>query len=927
MSELISIAFLIIGLIAIVPIVLWMRISGTQRELASQREEIEELRRALAKLERRSVAAAPVVVQAPAPPPPKPAPVAEVVAVTPPPPPLPDPPSIPLPVVPRPPDKIAAPIPAAAPVFEQPSPPRWREWLGDQEWESLVGGNLLNKIGALVLVVGIALFLGYSFQRVGPAGRAAAGLLLSGALLGGGLWFERRSRLPIFANGLVGAGWAGLYVTTYAMGALDATRVIQNPLTASALLLLVGAAMVGHSLRYRRQAATAVAYFTAFAALAVTPSTPFAVIALIPLAGSLLYLAHRLDWYAMSLFGLAATYGTLISRGSSGSALFPTQALFLLYWLMFEVFDILRAHKRVTEPEAVALVFPVNALLFLALSYTKWNAAAPTELYQLAAGGAVLFMASAAARTMVRPVAAETTLADRITGGSFEGPVTVSAVLAALAILDKVPGIWSSAALATEAQVLYLAGGRLGWRYLEWLGAAAFAASLERMADKGTGSTPVLGHSIHNITPVAGLHAGCFLFNRLAQGWGARVFGYLAAALMTLAVGLESPNHFAGFFILALAGVLLEYGLRRGLDDFRHQGYGVAIAGLLVILFGELLEVKKFAPWQVWTGLAGAAALCLGGSARLFARDQLVSRLAAGAGAILTMAATWVFLPDVGVAMAWMALALGLSLVPGFTWHTQAVAAAVFARLFFANFTNVGHTAFLSHRLLSTAPIIAAFYYFWRRFDWRAANWAGMISLFVLLRFEMGRVFAVIGWAVLALLLLEASRRLSWRDFRYQSYGVAALTFLRAWSTNFSDPADIGGLPGRLLTAGVVIALFHATQLTAPRSDSQSRGLFGLFGVALLSLLLFHEVSGGLLTVAWGMQGVLLLAAGFPLRERFLRLPGLALLLGCILKLFLYDLRNLESFYRILSFIALGVILLAVSWVYTRFRDRIGEYL
>src|SRR5262249_28298515 len=95
----------------------------------------------------------------------------------------------------------------------------------------------------------------------------------------------------------------------------------------------------------------------------------------------------------------------------------------------------------------------------------------------------------------------------------------------------------------------------------------------------------------------------------------------------------------------------------------------------------------------------------------------------------------------------------------------------------------------------------------------------------------------------------------------------------------------------------------------------------------LLTGLLYHEVSGSLLTVAWSLEGVVLMIAGFPLRDRILRLSGLALFLICILKLFLYDLRQLETGYRILSFIALGVILMAVSWIYTRFRDRIQQYL
>ena len=95
----------------------------------------------------------------------------------------------------------------------------------------------------------------------------------------------------------------------------------------------------------------------------------------------------------------------------------------------------------------------------------------------------------------------------------------------------------------------------------------------------------------------------------------------------------------------------------------------------------------------------------------------------------------------------------------------------------------------------------------------------------------------------------------------------------------------------------------------------------------LLAVLLFYEVSGGVLTMAWGAEALALLAAGFPLRDRFQRLSGLALFLVCVLKLFLYDLRELQTVNRILSFIVLGAILVGVSWIYTRFRDRIQRYL
>ena len=129
-----------------------------------------------------------------------------------------------------------------------------------------------------------------------------------------------------------------------------------------------------------------------------------------------------------------------------------------------------------------------------------------------------------------------------------------------------------------------------------------------------------------------------------------------------------------------------------------------------------------------------------------------------------------------------------------------------------------------------------------------------------------------------------------------------------------------------------MIASFYCAQLLAPRNarenaERYARAFYSLLASLLLAILLFYEVSGGTLTMAWAAEALALLGAGFPLRDRVQRLSGLALFMICVLKLFLYDLRELETVNRILSFIVLGLILVGVSWMYTRFRDRIQRYL
>src|ERR1035441_4901213 len=332
----------------------------------------------------------------------------------PPPPPIvqrPEPPPaelrVPPPVVEPP--QPAAPPPAPVPPlpdvfvrsFQPPAEPVHRT---SEEWEALIGGNWVNKIGVFVAVIGIALLLNYAYTQLGAAGRVALSLGASLAMLVAGVVFERREKYRTFSYGLLGGGWAALYTTVYAMYAIPAAKVLDNALVATVLLPAVPAGMIVPSLKYRSQTVPGLAYFLAFVTLAIADVTTFAVIMLIPLVASLLYIAYRNQWTHFALFGLVATYitcglhkdagsplrlpqgrSTYITCGlhkDAGSPLWQTQALFLIYWLIFEAFDLLRA-----DPWLV----PLNALGFLALSTGKWSHSAPDDIWQLAAGAAALY--------------------------------------------------------------------------------------------------------------------------------------------------------------------------------------------------------------------------------------------------------------------------------------------------------------------------------------------------------------------------------------------------------------------------------------------------------------------------------------------------------------------------------------------------------
>jgi uncharacterized membrane protein len=66
------------------------------------------------------------------------------------------------------------------------------------------------------------------------------------------------------------------------------------------------------------------------------------------------------------------------------------------------------------------------------------------------------------------------------------------------------------------------------------------------------------------------------------------------------------------------------------------------------------------------------------------------------------------------------------------------------------------------------------------------------------------------------------------------------------------------------------------------------------------------------------LYGAALLAVGFWKRSSFIRWQALVLLVFTIAKAFLYDLRDLSQGYRVLSFLGLGALLMAVSFAYQK---------
>jgi uncharacterized membrane protein len=95
----------------------------------------------------------------------------------------------------------------------------------------------------------------------------------------------------------------------------------------------------------------------------------------------------------------------------------------------------------------------------------------------------------------------------------------------------------------------------------------------------------------------------------------------------------------------------------------------------------------------------------------------------------------------------------------------------------------------------------------------------------------------------------------------------------------------------------------------------------------LLWKLVAESTQGFLITISWSVLGSLVLAAGFALRERSYRLLGLVILAASVGRIFLVDVWQLDTIYRILSFLVLGVLLLAAGFVYNRFAGVLRKWI
>jgi uncharacterized membrane protein len=234
---------------------------------------------------------------------------------------------------------------------------------------------------------------------------------------------------------------------------------------------------------------------------------------------------------------------------------------------------------------------------------------------------------------------------------------------------------------------------------------------------------------------------------------------------------------------------------------------------------------------------------------------------------------------------------------------------------------------------------------------------AGAVLAFVTVAIplQLEKQWITIGWALLAAALAWLYGRIPHRGLLWWTLGLAAAVFVRL-SLNpavltYHPRADVPVwnwyLYTYLVAAGALLVAGRFLGRTDDRLSSGGGGLPRLSVLTnaaagiLLFLLLNIEIAdyfstgptltfsflsgqatlaeGLTYTLGWGIFALGLLVTGIVARSRGTRIAAIALLLGTVLKGFLFDLASLGGLYRVASFVGLAVCLAAVAVLIQRF--------
>ena len=375
-----------------------------------------------------------------------------------------------------------------------------------------------------------------------------------------------------------------------------------------------------------------------------------------------------------------------------------------------------------------------------------------------------------------------------------------------------------------------------------------------------------------------------------------------AAWLVHFALGNQTlPPWWNSISLLAITLGLSHWWQKQKILELRSQLglfwqglYAVAIIGVLYIW----LSTKFDAPhWLVWSGLLGVAMTAYG----VFTRAWLLA--AFGQTFILVSGAQFVL-------QLWQGKP---------QWYFPLAPVAALGLLSFATVKWFERKPDASERVSQPLLQIAMLY-----------RWVGLVmSIWWVCEYIPARERI---W-LLALLGLWVFLWAGWQRNREAllfsaAYTVTALALF--WLPLIETQKVY--LPN-LLVILILLAQRQLARRLPERYNLDSRVHGAVIIVGGLSLWLFlsrwvlQNASGFYLTASWSALALALFICGIVLRERVYRWLGLGILACALGRVVVFDVWKLETLYRILSFMALGIVLLVLGFIYNKYQEKLKEWL
>jgi uncharacterized membrane protein len=242
--------------------------------------------------------------------------------------------------------------------------------------EDFIGGNLLNKIGIGILIIGIGIFVKYAIDKdwIGPIGRVLVGLLCGGILTG--LAHKLRNSYKSFSSVLLGGGIVVFY---FSVAIAHHLYGLFGQEAAFALMCGITGATVFFSIAYNRQEIAVLALLGSFA-------TPFLVSNgegnyvvlfsyLLIVNIGMLVLAWFKDWTLVRLLGYGLTVllflGWLAREFTLHDGVVPNGALpfaLLFFTTFFMTTLAYRVRKQQVADALTYVVLLSNSVIFYGAS-------------------------------------------------------------------------------------------------------------------------------------------------------------------------------------------------------------------------------------------------------------------------------------------------------------------------------------------------------------------------------------------------------------------------------------------------------------------------------------------------------------------------------------------------------------------------------